>query len=221
MFKLNKKFWIILALLLVVLVLPSMVGAQTFDIKKGIVGNISCAADGSCGFCDWIDLFVILQKVILSLFGGLALIMMIWAGQGLITAGGNETKISESKKLIGTTILGVVIVLAGYFLVNVLIGILLTPSGTTTGLKTILNGSAWAQTYCRKPSDPNYCKGQPEGRACITNGQAGVCVTQFGSATCARPCAAPNSCQIEANCSTGFDMSLYCSENGKFCCLAE
>ena len=116
-----------MALLLVVLVLPSMVGAQTFDIKKGIVGNISCAADGSCGFCDWIDLFVILQKVILSLFGGLALIMMIWAGQGLITAGGNETKISESKKLIGTTILGVVIVLAGYFLVNVLIGILLTP----------------------------------------------------------------------------------------------
>src|SRR3989338_11082569 len=105
MFKLNKKFWIILALLLVVLVLPSMVGAQTFDIEKGIVGNIPCAADGSCGFCDWIDLFVVLQKVILSLFGGIALILMVWAGQGLITAAGNDTKIKEAKKLMGTTVI--------------------------------------------------------------------------------------------------------------------
>lgn len=179
MSKKSKKLLIgLVALALLVWLLPHIVNAQTFDIKKGIVGNLSadCQKYGNCGFCDWIDLFVILQKVILSLFGGIALILMVWAGQGLITAAGNETKIKESKKLIGTTIIGILVVLAGYFLVNVIIGVLFTPAGTTTGLLTSLkDGTSWAQAYCRQPTDANFCQNRTGGTPCVIQGISGYC----------------------------------------------
>jgi len=64
----NKIFWIGLIIILFLVIVPVVVNAQ-FDINNGIVGNLAnkeCSVKGNCGFCDWIDLFLVLQKVILS-----------------------------------------------------------------------------------------------------------------------------------------------------------
>ncbi|MFH1866943.1 MAG: pilin [Patescibacteria group bacterium] len=182
----KKKLLIMLVLMAVLMLLPAITSA--FDIKLGIVGNIGsaeCRELGNCDFCDWIDLFVVLQKVILSMFGGLALIFMVWAGQSLIVAGGNEEKIRQAKKLIGSTILGVVIVLAGYFLVNIIIGILITPvQQQRSGLATAIHGSEWARAYCGSPIQSDFCTNRSDGTNCVIHGVNGFCSNKICISAC-------------------------------------
>lgn len=154
---------------LVIIIWPQTVSAA-FDIKQGIVGNLSdsCRLTGNCGWCDFIDLMAILQRVILSIFGGVALIMLIWAGQSMITAGGNQEKISASKKLIVSTLFGVLIILVGYFLINVMVNILINPAGSM-GAK--LYDSDWFAASCiiTDPANPKYCERKPNGTPCKNN----------------------------------------------------
>ena len=149
--------------------------AWAFSLEKGIVGNLECAESGNCSFCDFIYLFVILQKVILSLFGGLAIIMLIGGGQGIITAAGNQQKVAESKKLITSTLLGVVIILAAYFLIVILVGIL---TGTNPSDKSLF-GKNWSNAFCTPSDSPAYCVGKADGSNCtvtISQGTGnGVC----------------------------------------------
>jgi len=200
----QKRNWLILTILfgaIVLIALPAVANAA-FSISKGIVGNLSpaCQESGNCGFCDWIDLFMILQKVILSLFGGLAVLLMVWAGQGLITAAGNEEKIKEAKSLMTSTVIGIVMVLAGYFLVSIVIGILLRPAdaGPSTGLPVTLFGANWNNAYCRDKSDPKYCEsrkvndicGKYSDGTCQKQGSKNVCVTCANVAD-GTPCGKP------------------------------
>jgi hypothetical protein len=141
--------------------------AVAFDIKQGIVGNLSedCRLTGDCDWCDFIDLMGILQRVILSIFGGVALIMLIWAGQSMITAGGNQEKVSASKKLITSTLFGVLIILVGYFLINVVINVLINQTGTTSAK---LYGNNWFTAGCveTNPKGERFCRSQPVGTKC-------------------------------------------------------
>ena len=158
----NKFIWAGLILAVVMAFAPVVVNAQ-FDIKEGIIGNLfnkDCAQNGNCGFCDWINLFVVLQKVILSLFGGLALLLLVWGGQGLITAGGNEENIKKSKDLITSTIIGVVIILAGYFIVNVILVLLLTKPEKGSLPTDQLFNSNWMTAFCADPNSTGYCADQ-------------------------------------------------------------
>jgi hypothetical protein len=156
---------------LAILIWPQAVSAA-FDIKQGIVGNLSpdCRLNGNCGWCDFIDLMAILQRVILSIFGGVALIMLIWAGQGMIMAGGNQEKVSASKKLITSTLLGVLFILIGYFLINAVVSVLINPTDNT-GPRLRLYGSDWFIASCvvTDPTDSKYCERKPTGTPCKNN----------------------------------------------------
>jgi hypothetical protein len=159
---------------LAIIIWPQTVSAA-FDINQGIVGNLSekCRLTGDCGWCDFIDLMAILQRVILSIFGGVALIMLIWAGQGIIMAGGNQEKVSASKKLITSTLFGVLIILIGYFLINVLVNVLINDPGKTGAkLFSDKNISDWFIAGCvvTNPADPAYCERKPDGTPCKATG---------------------------------------------------
>ncbi len=149
-----------------------------FDLQKGIVGNLAlqCREQGICTWCDFISLMVVLQKVILSLFGGLALIMLVVGGQIIITAAGSQERITKGKKLITSTLLGVAIVLAAYFLINVIVGLLITPRGEHA-LRTDLFGNNWWQAQCANTDKmaPTFCRGQSDGTLCGDNSGNFVC----------------------------------------------
>ncbi|MBI5733454.1 MAG: hypothetical protein HY973_00725 [Candidatus Kerfeldbacteria bacterium] len=150
---------------------------NAFDIKLGIVGNLGsaqCQATGDCTLCDFVDLFTVLQKVILSIFAGLALIMLIWGGQTMIMAAGNQEKFTAGRKLITSTLFSVLIILAAYFLTNILYSILASPSKanapTCTAQKgTILSspdpvnnveascGAGLSQVNASDVTKPNVC----------------------------------------------------------------
>lgn len=181
---------ILLSLSIVLAVGAVAYAAGPFDINKGIVGNLSpaCREQGDCGWCDFIDLFVILQKTILYLFGGLALVALVWGGQGIILAAGNEEKITAGKKIITSTLLGVLIILGAYMLVNIILTILVKPTNKNIGTPTWF--SNWQQAYCGDTSSENWCANRADGTACKSNTvldgttwfvcQSGECNTKQG-----------------------------------------
>jgi len=176
-------YWPIIAVLLLVIGLwPQLGQAQSFDLSKGIVGNLpaACQNNGDCSFCDFVGLFVILQKIILSLFGGLAIIMLIWGGQGLIMAAGNQEKITASRKLITSTLIGVFIILAAYFLVSILLMILITPTRQSTPPYNPLSDDWWrSKLGCKIPTDSDFCLKQPDGTTCYDKAKKiGTCQNQ-------------------------------------------
>ncbi|MFA5134967.1 MAG: hypothetical protein WC505_04255 [Patescibacteria group bacterium] len=87
-----------------------------------------CALDeGNCNADDFIQMFVNVASVGLKVLPYITMIMMIWAGFNLIMAGGNPTKIQEGKKMVGSIVLGIIIILFmawawSYFVVFVLTG---------------------------------------------------------------------------------------------------
>jgi hypothetical protein len=190
--------------------LPLLVGAEgevtNFDIKKGIVGNLGeqCREYGNCTWCDFIGLFIILQKVILSLFGGLALVMIIWGGQGMMMSAGNQEKFTEGKKLVTSTLFGVFIILAGYLLINILVAILSNPaSGNLSDdkkPKPSLLTTSWWQAKCITPTT---CNSTNEGKSCdLPDKTKGVCFQNSCVTKCAQKYGgAGYACKNVTNCS--------------------
>ena len=129
---------------------------QGFQLSKGIIGNLStiapdCISKGDCSWCDFISLMVILQKAILSIFGGIALILIIWGGISIVTAAGNEENIAANKKLVTSTLMGVLIVLGAYFLVHFIVIAVTTKAGVTLmGYYSVVTGGKRnARIRCR------------------------------------------------------------------------
>lgn len=67
---------------------------------------------------------------IISIFGSIALIMIIFAGFRYLTAGADESKAGEAKKMLTWTIIGIAIVLGSAAIVNELISAFTTAPTT-------------------------------------------------------------------------------------------
>lgn len=61
---------------------------------------------------------------ILSVAGALALFMLVAGGIMYMTAGGDDQKVATAKKMVGWTVLGLVLVLVSYSIISVLDDIL-------------------------------------------------------------------------------------------------
>ncbi len=91
-----------------------------------------CAATGACRFCDMVNVFITLGKWLVATSGGLALLMIVWAGVSMATSAGNPEKIIAAKKNIGGTILGMGAVLAAFQFVSILVAFVALPSSSET-----------------------------------------------------------------------------------------
>lgn len=69
-------------------------------------------------------------KVLLGFLGIIAVIIILIGGFKWMTAGGNEDKVSEAKKLIIAGIIGLIIILAAYGIATFVINALLNATGS-------------------------------------------------------------------------------------------
>jgi hypothetical protein len=79
-----------------------------------------CQECGDCSLCDFLTLATNLARWILSVMGGLAMIIFIWTGIGFIMSFGNAEKVEANKKAITGAVLGIVIIVGAWTLVNIL-----------------------------------------------------------------------------------------------------
>ena|SRR3989338_9075592 len=61
---------------------------------------------------------------VLGLLGAIFLILAIYGGYGWMTAGGNEDKVSQAKKIITNAVIGLVVVLAAYAIARLVVEII-------------------------------------------------------------------------------------------------
>ncbi|MBI5467399.1 MAG: peptidoglycan-binding protein [Candidatus Kerfeldbacteria bacterium] len=115
------SFAIALGLVLV----PLVASAQT---SGGILGYLKCnqvnsASDTNpCTIDDFLNLFVYLAQWGLSIVAVLAVGTFVYGGIQFITAGGRASKVDEGKRVIAGTVVGVIISLTAYVIINFTIG---------------------------------------------------------------------------------------------------
>ncbi len=148
MLKKLLKLLFIPALLLIVF--TSFIAPET-AAAQGVIG-IPCEG-AECNFCDFVTLA---NSVISWLIGVLAVIfgaMVFAAGFGLVTSGGNTSKLEEAKKSLTNALIGLIIVLASWLIVDTLLKATLPNGSTQIG--------PWNQVQCSDSQQP--------GRAYNTN----------------------------------------------------
>ena len=85
-------------------------GLGTKDIREGVMSVVN---------------------VLLGFLGIIAIIIILWGGFRWMTAGGNEEKVDEAKKIITAGIIGLVIIFIAYALAAFIITQLITATGAT------------------------------------------------------------------------------------------
>ncbi len=112
-----KKAWHLFFLSTILLVLPYIVsaveipGLEATARTAGIDRTIMSPELAATRIVQWV----------LSFVGVLFLILMIWGGFTWMTASGNEERIKKAQKMVGSAVVGLVIVLSAY-VVTVYIG---------------------------------------------------------------------------------------------------
>ena len=123
--------------------LPSDYGLEaTANAAKLPVGNPSPA-----------KLAATIVNALLGTLGTILVMLIIYAGFIWMTAAGDEQKISKAKKLLGSAIEGLAIVLAAYAIASFTISNLQKGAGTSNG------GSGGVSCTTPEP-DPNLCNGE-------------------------------------------------------------
>lgn len=71
-----------------------------------------------------VDLVVKLQNIVWAAAGAVAIAMTVWSGTLMMTAGGNEERITKGKRVLTYSIGGVILILVSYEVVTMLVTIL-------------------------------------------------------------------------------------------------
>ncbi len=99
--------------------------AQDLDIGIGYGDNIGL------GNRNPIEITTSLINLVLGLLGLIAVIIILIGGFKWMTAGGNEDKVGEAKKMITQGLIGLVIVLAAWGIARWVIQIIVEQTGTS------------------------------------------------------------------------------------------
>lgn len=116
--------------LLFIPALLTMVFAVAFAPDTVTAQGLVPCSGSECNFCHFVTLA---NSVIAWLIGILALVfgvMVFIAGFGLVTSGGNDSKLTDAKKSLTNALIGLIIVLAAWLIVDTLIKLTL-PNGET------------------------------------------------------------------------------------------
>ncbi|MBI2985013.1 MAG: peptidoglycan-binding protein [Candidatus Kerfeldbacteria bacterium] len=81
-----------------------------------------------CGIDDFFNQFVVLAQFGLSIATILGVLMLVWGGVQWITAGGRASKIDEGKRILGGTIIGLIVSFTAFVIINFVVASI---TGTT------------------------------------------------------------------------------------------
>ena len=87
--------------------------------------------DTNLGQTELIPTIAKIINILLGFLGVVAIVIILVAGFRWMTAGGNEEKVGEAKKMLGAGVIGLVIILAAFAIASYVISTLVTQTGST------------------------------------------------------------------------------------------
>ncbi len=124
-------------------------------------GLVPCGGPGeeSCQMCHVAQLVNGVISWLVMILGTIAAIIIVYAGFKLVTSGGNQHAKEEAKELINNMLIGYVIVLAGWLLIDTGMKMLLVDGETKLGmwnqLSCVAQPTLTKQTYTPDMFEPN------------------------------------------------------------------
>ena len=107
-----NKFWSKFGILTLI-ALPQLATAQ--NIWEGTNCN---TGNNICGFCDMLVVGMNVIRIMGEAAGLIVLVMLIWGAFLMMTSAGSQSKYEEGKKKITSAVIGLVIVLGAWLIVN-------------------------------------------------------------------------------------------------------
>ena len=120
-----------------VVVLPSIVSAQ-----PTVPGGLVPCQGADCTACSVVDLVNNIVKWLIGILMIVFAIITAYAGFGLVTSGGNPAAKTEAKQKLTNALIGLIIVLAAWILVDTLMRAILA------GGNGEINGRLWTEISC-------------------------------------------------------------------------
>lgn len=138
-------------------------------LAAGLVpeGVENCIGAGDC-FCRVLELVQKVTQFLMGLIGGLAFLMFIYGGALWIFSGAKPAFVDQGKKAMIYSVIGIVLSLGSYAIVNL---ILLAILGQSTGFGTakIFEGKAWTDIECAQaPATPAATQTQTTTTPAVT-----------------------------------------------------
>ncbi|MEA2088767.1 MAG: hypothetical protein U9O55_02935 [Patescibacteria group bacterium] len=121
MFFLNKKKFVILSFLTIVCLFNfTIVNAVDDSVRNGLDisgshAGFNTSKEGDISLADAIGKII---GVFLSFLGVIFFMLVVYGGFIWMTAGGNQDKVGQAKKIIGNAALGIIIVLSAYIITH-------------------------------------------------------------------------------------------------------
>jgi hypothetical protein len=119
------RFLILTSILTVLLLAPLAVGPffGLTDSSVQAAGLVPCGGTGepTCNTCHVVALADNVIGFLVQMLSVLAVIVMVYAGFKMVTSGGDEGAWSEGKKAFTNVVIGIIIVLAAWLIVDTLL----------------------------------------------------------------------------------------------------
>lgn len=142
--KKNKSFKAGMTIMMAIGIGLVFAHAADAAVGYGNIGLLPNCPDGTYRPEAFIVLIFNVIKFLWGLTGTVALIMLIVGGFSLLLAGGDPQKVKGGVTTIRNAIIGILIVLGSWLIINTLVGIITTGS-IPTGVANIF-GSEWSAT---------------------------------------------------------------------------
>jgi len=117
----------VLAILAMPIVSLAQQNATSIDLGLGDIGTTIGLSSSSP-----LTTVALLINSIMVILGIVAVGIVLLAGFKWMTAGGNDEKVTEAKKLMGAGVIGLVIILSAWGITTFILERIVTASGTTT-----------------------------------------------------------------------------------------
>ncbi len=151
-------FALVLSLVPFLFVAPAFAQGEPLVITKDakppasfVSGITGCIESGNCSLCDVLKFFGTIAQWILATVGALALFFFVLGGFDLLTSQGKQENVEKGKKKITGALIGLLVVLGAYTLINVVLGLTLgNPTDTNIQLNTIKGKTktSWQNIEC-------------------------------------------------------------------------
>ncbi len=138
------------------------------DLASAAPGGFVTCEGASCSACDLVKM---VNLIIVWLFGIIFLIfavLMLMAGFGLVTSGGDTSAVSAAKSKFKNALIGLLIVMAAWLLVDTMVTKLVNGGDGNLAGAGFKAAGPWSEVKCQVQTVPKPPKPQPVGGVTAT-----------------------------------------------------